>query len=164
MFSLRSFFSREERREHGGEGVPRLRPLLASDLDVVMRIERESHPSAWPREALVAWLAQPGVSGHVLEDERGVCAFFLVGRAPRCLRVLNLAVAADRRRRGLGRTAMAIVEELARAERLPAVELEVRESNLPAQVLYRQCGYKAHAILRGHYGDEDGYAMRLDLE
>ena len=37
--------------------------------------------------------------------------------------------------------------------------LEVREGNLPAQLLYRECGYSLTEIWRSYYGDEDGYRM-----
>ena len=41
------------------------------------------------------------------------------------------------------------------------VSLEVRESNLPAQLFYRSVGFKASGIRRGYYKKygEDAYVM-----
>jgi ribosomal protein S18 acetylase RimI-like enzyme len=41
------------------------------------------------------------------------------------------------------------------------IDLEVQESNLPAQLLYRKAGYRATRILRNYYPTthEDGYRM-----
>ncbi|MBI4602450.1 MAG: GNAT family N-acetyltransferase [Planctomycetes bacterium] len=41
------------------------------------------------------------------------------------------------------------------------ISLEVEESNLPAQLLYRKMGYRATEILHNHYPElrEDGYRM-----
>ena len=50
---------------------------------------------------------------------------------------------------------------------LPAkIYLEVAESNLPAQLFYRNWGYRATRILRNYYPktDEDGYRMELVLQ
>jgi ribosomal protein S18 acetylase RimI-like enzyme len=51
------------------------------------------------------------------------------------------------------------VENIAWAWGLARVELEVHESNLAAQLLYRRSGYRAVEILRGYYGSEDAYRM-----
>ena len=46
------------------------------------------------------------------------------------------------------------------SERRRRITLEVRETNLPAQLFFRNCGFKAINILRDFYEDTcDAYAM-----
>ena len=54
-----------------------------------------------------------------------------------------------------------LVEELQRFwEYVPVV---VPESDLTAQVFFRNARYKAVRVLRGYYGDEDGYLMTDEI-
>ena len=47
------------------------------------------------------------------------------------------------------------------AQRRNRITLEVRETNLPAQLFFRQCGFRAVSVLREFYEDtpEDAYLM-----
>jgi ribosomal-protein-alanine N-acetyltransferase len=144
------------RSERAELGVRAMRPEDRAD---VLRIEAASAPDAWTAQTFDYWLSKHHVSGHVLE--RGVerVGFFIVIRGVDHLRIANLAVAPAARRAGVGTRALQAIENIARARRLARVELEVRETNLAAQLLYRSNGYRAVAILRAHYGDQDGYKM-----
>jgi ribosomal-protein-alanine N-acetyltransferase len=135
------------------------RAMVAGDLLAVQAIEEASHPNAWSQEDLRRWMTGARVSAHVLEVGLEVRAFFVVQREEHGLHLVNIAVAPAHRRRGHARQSLAAIENIARAFGLPRVVLEVRESNLPAQLLYRSVGYRAVEILRAHYGDEDGYRM-----
>lgn len=136
-----------------------VRELHADDRAALLRIEAASFPDAWTPRLLDAVLAQPNVSVHGLERARTCVAFFVVGRERDHLHLLNLGVAPEARRAGLGSRALQAVEKIAWAHGLPRVVLEVRESNLGAQLLYRSAGYRAVEIVRGYYGDQDAYRM-----
>jgi ribosomal-protein-alanine N-acetyltransferase len=128
----------------------------------VMRIETASFPDAWTAGVLDGWLAH-GASGHVLERE-GLCVgFFLVLLGRDHLHLVNLAVAPEERRKGVASLALRKVENIAWAYGLPRIELEVRETNLAAQLLYRRTGYRAVEIVRSYYGDQDAYRMTKDV-
>lgn len=162
-FSLRRFFSGEGAGAERGRFECAVREMAARDLGPVLAIEAESHPNAWSRDDFDRWLAQPHVSAHVLDAGEGVMGFFLVAVEGDHLHVVNLAVASVHRRRGLASRALRAIEGIARAKALERIHLEVRESNLAAQLLYKKSGYVATSILRGYYGDEDGYLMRREL-
>jgi ribosomal-protein-alanine N-acetyltransferase len=73
--------------------------------------------------------------------------------------LLNVAVAPAWQRQGVGR---ALIERFKNKLSGPQdhIEAVVPESNLAAQLLLRETGFKAVRILRGHFDDEDGYLMR----
>lgn len=163
MFSIRRFFthgaSDESHEPPAARPEVTIRAMARADLPTVYAIESASHPNAWKEPDFQRWLRHASVSAHVLEEAGSVRAFFLVQRESELLRLANIAVAPEHRRRGLARQALAAVENIARAVGLPRVALEVRETNLGAQLLYRSSGYHAIEILPAFYGDEDGYRM-----
>jgi ribosomal-protein-alanine N-acetyltransferase len=128
----------------------------------VLRIEEASAPDAWTADVLDGWLAN-GASGHILERGGRCVGFFLVLLAGDHLHLANLAVAPEERRKGIATLALRKVEGIAWAYGLPRIELEVRETNLAAQLLYRKCGYRAVEILRSYYPDQDAYRMTKNV-
>jgi [ribosomal protein S18]-alanine N-acetyltransferase len=78
------------------------------------------------------------------------------------LHVLNFAVAAAHRRQQIGtRLVNKLVGKLS-GQRRTRVMLEVRETNLAAQLFFRQQGFRAVSVLRDFYDDstEDAYLMQ----
>ncbi len=78
--------------------------------------------------------------------------------------MMNLAVAPQRRRQGIGRR---LVEELtARLARMGSrsLTLEVRASNAPARALYEAMGFVQTGLRRGYYRSprEDGLILRKE--
>jgi diamine N-acetyltransferase len=68
-----------------------------------------------------------------------------------------------RRRRGLGRAAVAFVEQQAREMGVHAMHLEVDRGNDPALELYRHTGYQDHERLLMTKMAEPCYAMSLEV-
>jgi ribosomal-protein-alanine N-acetyltransferase len=148
-----------EPRPGHGRSAPGVRAMRPEDLEDVLRIEAASAPDAWTAAVFDYWLGKARASGHVLERGGERVGFFIVVRAADHLHVANLAVAPEARRTGVGTLALQAIENIARAHGLPRVELEVRDTNLAAQLLYRRNGYRAVEILRSYYGDQDAYKM-----
>lgn len=150
------------RRETGHSAEPSVRSMRPDDRADVLRIEEASAPDAWTADVLDGWLAN-GASGHILEREGRCVGFFLVLLAGDHLHLANLAVAPEERRKGVGTLALKKIENIAWAYGLPRIELEVRETNLAAQLLYQRNGYRAVDIVRSYYADQDAYKMTKDV-
>ena len=161
------------------EPAPFVRPLQfrrmrLDDLDRVMEIEKEGFAHPWSADLirremvhdwstlLVATQTRPGPGGLLFEIVLGFVVYWLVHDE---LHVLNLAVAAEERRKGVAR---ALMEEAAiRGRRAGAVlaTLEVRRSNYSAIALYRALGYRQVGVRPNYYVDEgeDAIVMVADL-
>ena len=63
----------------------------------------------------------------------------------------NVAVAAEHRRRGVGRLLVEDMLSDARAKRLAFLTLEVRESNTPARRLYEKTGFRVAGRRKNYY-------------
>ncbi|MCA9048678.1 MAG: GNAT family N-acetyltransferase, partial [Planctomycetaceae bacterium] len=81
------------------------------------------------------------------------------------LRILNFAVSPDHRRQGVGRQMVQRLIDKLSQQRRREIVLEVRETNLSAQLFFANCEFRALSVLRNHYSDtmEDAYYMRYSL-
>jgi ribosomal-protein-alanine N-acetyltransferase len=82
--------------------------------------------------------------------------------------LLNLSIAANRQRRGLGREMLGFLVKLARDFSVHKMFLEVRPSNVVGRHLYASAGFSEIATRRGYYpahdGREDAVIMELELK
>ena len=78
------------------------------------------------------------------------------------IHVLNFAVADDFRRRGVGSQMVAKLTSKLSTQRRSRILLEVRETNLSAQLFFRENGFRAVSVFHSYYADtpEDAYLMQ----
>lgn len=74
--------------------------------------------------------------------------------------LLLLAVTPAYRRRGVGRTLLAWLDETALVAGIGLLQLEVRADNPGAREFYRRLGYVEGELLRGYYGGAEA-AVRM---
>lgn len=78
--------------------------------------------------------------------------------------IMNIAVAADYRRRGVGRYLLASALEIIK-ESATEVFLEVAVNNSAALELYREFGFEIYGKRKRYYrGGGDAYVMRKEME
>ena len=80
--------------------------------------------------------------------------------------MMNVAVTADYRRRGIAeQLVLALVEELKKIES-HCLTLEVRASNAPAQALYEKLGFQQVGLRKNYYRNpkEDARILRKEWE
>jgi len=143
-----------------------VRGVEESDLGSIVRIERESFGQPWPYTAFERFLDEPGFL--VATRDGGVVGYVVGDVTPNFGRdighVKDLAVAGPARQRGIGRSLL--VQSLAALaiQGAKLVKLEVRESNAPAQSLYRDVGFETTRRVSRYYRDgEDALVMVLDV-
>ena len=121
------------------------------DAGDVAALAADALHEAWSEDTFARELAAPGAVVCVARGAGGELVGFVVAqRVLDELHVLSLAVAAARRRRGVGRALLdaALGDPPARS-----VLLEVRASNDEAQRFYGAIGFEAVGRRRGYYGD-----------
>ena len=142
-----------------------VRWLIRRDILEVLAIERASFCDAWTEADFLACLRQRNVIGMVAEHGDKVIGYMLYDLHARKMNVLNFAVDPDYRRQTVGeQMAAKLVSKLA-SNRRNRITLTVRETNLPAQLFWREQGFKCVRVLRGHYDNsgEDAYVMAYKL-
>jgi len=139
-----------------------LRRLEPHDLDTVEEIERASYPTPWSRSMFVAELRKPSALAlGAYSEEGGLVGYAFVSRYVDAWHVMNVAVAADYRRRGVATTLLERLFELTASDPRSGYTLEVRVSNVQAIRLYERLGFEARGVRRGYYTDnrEDALIM-----
>lgn len=145
------------------------RPLRDEDLAAVTAIELQIQETPWT----IGHFRDSCRAGHYIcvgELERRILVYGVLMLGPGEVELLNLAVAPDRQRHGLGRALLR--RFFVESRRLGAEQmlLEVRQSNAAALGLYESEGFVRMAVRRNYYasaaaerGREDAWVMRRAL-
>jgi ribosomal-protein-alanine N-acetyltransferase len=160
------------------ETAPVLRRATVDDLDAIMELETSTFASdAWSRSLMLAELGSR--HGYYLVAEAPIAtegaqhpdaaiagyAGLLVPSGSGQADIQTIAVAADARRRGLGRTLMVALLAEARLRQATEVFLEVRADNPNAEALYVSLGFEQIAVRAKYYQPDgvDAHIMKLEL-
>ena len=143
-----------------------LRRLEMRDLNAIERIERASYPTPWSRSMFASELAKPSsicLGAFDLETFELV-GYLVISRYVDAWHVMNVAVTAEHRRRGIATMLLERLFELTADDVRRGYTLEVRVSNATAIGLYERLGFEARGIRRGYYTDnrEDALIMWKD--
>lgn len=145
-----------------------IRWMIRRDMPEVLRIENDSFEFNWTEEDFLACLRQRNCIGMVAEYDSRVVGFMIYELHKTRLHILNFAVTPGFRRHGVGAQMIEKLINKLSQQRRQEIVLEVRETNLAAQLFFHNQEFRAVRVLRGHYADsaEDAYVMqyRLDAE
>ena len=145
---------------------PALRDMLSADLDQVLSIEQRVHAHPWTRGNFDDALTS-GYVCKIYEGESKMCGYAVLMPAVDEIHLLNISIAAEYQRTGLGTALLDEMLHLARRLNMQRVILEVRPSNQAALALYRKAGFGEIAMRRGYYpasvGREDARVMEYLL-
>jgi ribosomal-protein-alanine N-acetyltransferase len=143
-----------------------IRWLIRRDMGEVLSIERRSFQFPWSEEEFLCCLRQRNCIGVVIEENSQTKGFMIYELHKEKLRILSLAIDPEDRRCGLGvKMIVRLIDKLSE-QRRHAIEAEVRESNLTAQLFFQSCGFRAVRVLRKHYDEnrEDAYLFRYRIK
>lgn len=130
-----------------------LRPMRSRDLDEIGVLEDELFSDSWTRGMFAEELQAPGRVWLVAERAGEIVGYGGIALLVDQAHVMNLAVAPDAQRQGVGGVLLGSLEAHAMALGAEALTLEVRERNAPAIALYRAYGFTESGRRAGYYGD-----------
>ena len=140
----------------------RIRWMIRRDMPEALAIEESSVEFPWTEEDFVRCLRQRNCIGMVAERNDKIVGFMIYELLQSELHVLNFAVRKEFRRMGVGSQMMEkLVSKLSYGRR-DRIVLEVRETNLEAQLFFKKQTFRAIDVLRDYYEDtiEDAYLMQ----
>lgn len=140
-----------------------IRWMIRRDMRDVLGIESSSFEFPWSEEDFVQCLRQRNCIGMVAEHDESVVGFMIYELHKSRLHVINFAVHPAFRRRGVGAQMLNKLAGKLSVQRRSKIVLEVRETNLEAQLFFRDSGFRAVSVLRDFYEDttEDAYLMHF---
>lgn len=130
----------------------------------VLDIEQAAFEFPWDEDGFMHYLRNRNCIGMVAEQGNRVIGYMVYELHKTRLHILNFAVAPHRQREGVGSELVRKLMGKLSAERRNRLTLEVRETNLDAQLFFHSHGFKAVSVLRDYYDDspEDAYLFRFD--
>jgi len=147
-----------------------IRWMIRRDMPEVMQTEQDSFEFAWTEEDFLRCLRQRNCIGMVAEQGEKVVGFMIYELHKAKLHILNFAVHPGYRRSGVGSQMVQKLISKLSSHRRTRITLEVRETNLGAQLFFSRQSFKAVRVLRSYYDDsgEDAFLMQYrftdDLE
>ena len=140
--------------------------IVRHDMPAVLDIERDSYAFPWSEAEFLDALLERGRVGIVAKSDRSVVGFLLYNSRPRSLEIVNLAVAADLRRRGIGSRLVDFLKEKLSSGGRDELTVCVSDDSLGAQLFLRSQKFRATAVLRDYFDEHEGdaYLMRYRLD
>jgi ribosomal-protein-alanine N-acetyltransferase len=144
---------------------PRVRRAGREDLLAVYQIEQSAFPQPWPFSAFEQYLGEPG---FLVADDSTIVGYIVAdtvtNRGRRVGHVKDLAVHEGNRRVGIGTKLLSRALGVLDQQGVPAVKLEVRETNERARELYRTYGFEHRNTIHAYYSDgEDALVLVRQL-
>ena len=138
-----------------------IRWMIRRDMSEVLNIESSSFEFPWSEDEFIRCLRQRNCIGMVAEYDQQVVGLMIYELHKTRLHILNFAVSSAHRRLGIGAQMVQKLVGKLSPQRRTKILLEVRETNLSAQLFFRNLGFCATNVLRDFYEDttEDAYLM-----
>ncbi len=140
-------------------------PMNESHVSAVAELEKLCFSAPWSERSIASEL-QNEYSLWLVEERDGVAVAYVGSQScPSEADVMNVAVAPEFRRQGIGERLMVALMDALRAKGMESLTLEVRASNSPAISLYDRLGFAEVGRRPNYYTDprEDALIMRKEL-
>ncbi|MGC9195665.1 MAG: ribosomal protein S18-alanine N-acetyltransferase [Syntrophobacteraceae bacterium] len=131
------------------------------DLPSILQIEQDSQPEPWTQKSFLEEIGRGSlfVARDAFRDVAGYICFWSVSDE---IQILNVAVRAQMRRRGIAGKLVAFALRAGRLSRAKIAVLEVRKGNLGARRLYESLGFKITGERPGYYGKRSESAILME--
>lgn len=144
-----------------------IRWMIRRDMAEVLDIERRSFEYPWSEDDFVRCLRQRNCIGMVAEQTGTelILGFMVYELHKQWLHILDFAVHPEWRMLGVGAAMVSKIKSKLDPRRMARVLLEVRETNVDAQLFFKRQGFRAVSALRDFYEDttEDAYVMQFKV-
>jgi ribosomal-protein-alanine N-acetyltransferase len=135
-------------------------PMATSDVASVARIERACFSTVWPSDAFYNELSTNKLAHYFVGRFEGrIVAYGGLWVILEDSHVTTLAVDPEYRRRRFGEVLLRKLIDEAIERGAAWMTLEVRESNVVAQRLYRKYGFTTVTMRSGYYSDDNESAL-----
>jgi ribosomal-protein-alanine N-acetyltransferase len=141
-----------------------IRKMTVADVPAVVDLDQKSFSLPWPERSFRFELTDnPASRCWVAELEGRIVAMIVVWLIVDEAHVATVATHPEYRRQGIGGRLLAHALRRLIDDGASSSFLEVRESNLAAQEMYRKFGYEVTGRRRRYYRDNDEDAILMNL-
>ncbi len=142
-----------------------VRKMTVEDIPAVVELDQKSFSLPWPERSFRFELTDnPASRCWVAEVDGKIVGMIVVWLIVDEAHVATLATHPDFRRHGIAKKLLSHALRYLIYEGAQSSFLEVRESNIAAQEMYRQFGYQESGRRRRYYKDNDEDAILMNLD
>jgi ribosomal-protein-alanine N-acetyltransferase len=134
--------------------------MQKSDIEPVFEIEIRNYPIPWNKELFLDCL-KTGYHCIVLKKLNTIIGYSILMTAYDESHLLNMCVDNPQQGKGYGRKMLKYLENICLYSHSKIFLLEVRESNLGAQNLYKSFGFKQIGVRKNYYRCLNGHENAL---
>jgi ribosomal-protein-alanine N-acetyltransferase len=139
-----------------------IRWFIKRDMPKVLKIQ-ENFEFSWEEEDFIEALVQTNCIGMVAEANNKIVGFIIYELYKTNFYIVNLAVKENLRRQKIGSQLIGLLQDRLNPLRRTFIDTNVRENYLPAQLFFKNLGFKA-SLIRDYYENEDSYYFRYKLK
>lgn len=137
-----------------------IRRMEEKDLDRIMEIEKDSFTTPWTKESFLLEITKNQLARYIVAEIDDVVVgyggiWIIIDEG----HITNIAVESKYRGMGIGNHLVEGLILLCRSLFVNAITLEVRESNIVAQNLYKKYGFVEEGIRPKYYADDNEDAI-----
>lgn len=142
-----------------------IRWLIRRDMPEVLGIENLAFEFPWDEEEFLNCLRQRSCVGMVAERDDKIVGHMIYELQKNQIHVLNFAILPSMQRRGIGSQMVQKLISKLTQQRRKSIVLEVRETNLDAQLFFSKMGFLATDVVPGSHEEtaEDNYVFKWQL-
>ncbi len=141
-----------------------IRKMTAEDVPAVAALDQISFSLPWPeRSFLFEVTGNPASRCWVADADGRIAGMIVAWLFVDEVHIATIATHPDFRRQGIAQKLLAYTLRYTHAEGAVSSFLEVRESNLAAQEMYRKFGYESTGRRKRYYKDNDEDAILMTL-
>lgn len=138
--------------------------LKLEHMDEIMKVENLSFTIPWSRNAFEDEVTRNKFARYVAAKYGGkVVGYAGMWKVCDEGHITNIAVHPEYRNAGIGSLLLGRLVDIARAEGVARMTLEVREGNIAAQSLYMKFGFVSEGIRKSYYADNGENAIIMWL-
>jgi len=143
----------------------RIREMTLMDVPAIAELEKLCFSDPWSEKSIAAEVDNPLSYWLVAEDAGKVCGYVGSQSVLDAADMMNLAVASEYRRKGVGEALVDALTQHLCQNNVIALLLEVRVSNAPAIALYKKLGFEQVGCRPKYYRNprEDALILRKEL-
>jgi len=137
-----------------------VRRMEVEDLDRIMEIEKNAFTTPWSRESFILEITKNALAKYIVAEigdkvvgYGGIWLIIDEGH------ITNIAVDIDYRKMGAGNSLVEGLINLCEEKDIGSMTLEVRETNIVAQNLYKKYGFIEAGIRPKYYSDDNEDAI-----
>jgi len=136
--------------------------MIRRDMAQILAIEEQSFEFPWPEEEFDRCRNKLNCLSMVSECREKIVGYMVYKCHNNYIALLNVAVHPEMKGRRIGEQMVEKLKSKLSSERHRKIIIKVRETNLGAQLFFREMGFKAISLLRDYYDvtEEDAYVMQ----